>query len=89
MVSILKKAVALKYINNLPAPFILAKGKGELAEKIQKAAENNGISIVKDNNLAETLIEIDVGALIPEELYEIIANILIFVLDLRKEYAEN
>ena len=84
MVNILEKAVAVKYIENLPAPFILAKGKGELAEKIKKAAEDSGISIFKDDNLVETLIEMDVGSLIPEEFYEIIANILIFVLDLRK-----
>lgn len=85
----MKKAVALKYIEDLPAPFILAKGKGELAEKIKKAADDNGISLFRDDDLVETLIEMDVGSLIPEELYEIIAKILIFVLDLRKEYAKN
>jgi len=85
----LKKAVALKYIEDLPAPFILAKGKGELAEKIKKAADDNGISLFRDDDLVETLTEMDVGSLIPEELYEIIAKILIFVLDLRKEYAKN
>ncbi|NOY09833.1 MAG: hypothetical protein GXP33_13435 [Spirochaetes bacterium] len=83
----MEKAVAVKYIEDLPAPFVIAKGKGELAQIIKKIAADNNISLLKDINLTESLIELDVGSYIPEELYELIAKILVFVLDLRKKYA--
>ena len=73
------KAVALKYTQELPAPFIVAKGKGELARKIKAIADTNGISIVEDQMLAEGLIELELGSFIPEEYYEIIAKIFVFV----------
>jgi flagellar biosynthesis protein len=73
------KAVALKYITDLPAPFICAKGKGELANIIEKIAKENRISIVSDAGLADRLVELDVGTFIPEDLYEVIAEILVFV----------
>ncbi len=83
----MEKAVAIKYMEDLPAPFVIAKGKGELARIIRKIAADNDISLLKDINLTESLIELDVGSYIPEELYELIAKILVFVLDLRKKYA--
>ncbi len=83
----MEKAVAIKYIEDLPAPFLIAKGKGELARIIRKIATDNDISLLKDINLTESLVELDVGSYIPEELYELIAKILVFVLDLRKKYA--
>jgi type III secretion system FlhB-like substrate exporter len=75
----MEKAVALKYTKELPAPFILAKGKGDLARKIKAIALANGVSIVEDHLLAEGLIDLELGSLIPEEYYEIIAKIFVFV----------
>jgi type III secretion system FlhB-like substrate exporter len=76
------KAVAIKYTPDVPAPFILAKGKNAMAEIIIKIAKENGIEIMNIPDLAESLIEIDEGALIPEEYYHIIAKILVFVQNL-------
>ncbi|MBN1799306.1 MAG: EscU/YscU/HrcU family type III secretion system export apparatus switch protein [Spirochaetales bacterium] len=73
------KAVALKYTHELPAPFIIAKGKGELARKIKAIADANGISIVENRILTEGMIELELGSFIPEEYYEIIAKIFVFV----------
>ncbi len=75
----MEKAAAVKYYKNLPAPLIIAKGKGELARKIKNIAHSKGIKLVHDEKLAENLIELDVGSFIPEEFYEIIAKILVFV----------
>ncbi len=75
----MEKAVALKYTRELPAPFIIAKGKGDLARKIRTIADANGISIVENHMLTEGLIELELGSLIPEEYYEIIAKIFVFV----------
>lgn len=77
------KAVALKYDKDKnDAPKIIAKGKGILAEKIEYIARSNGIHISKDKYLAEELYKINVGSDIPEELYEAVAKILIFVYSL-------
>ncbi|MBN1524485.1 MAG: EscU/YscU/HrcU family type III secretion system export apparatus switch protein [Spirochaetales bacterium] len=75
----MKKAVAIRYEKSLPAPFIVAKGRGELALKIKEIAENNNVGIVYDTDLADNLEMIDIGTFIPEEYYQIIAEILIFL----------
>jgi len=77
-------AVAMRYIEDLPAPFIVAKGKHELARRILKIAEENGVEIVDEPELAEGLFEFNVGSFIPEEMYEIIAHILAQVLRVQK-----
>jgi flagellar biosynthesis protein len=78
-----KKAVAVKYLENLPAPFISAKGKGELAKAIERIAEKSGVKIIYDGELADSLVELDVASFIPEIYYEIIAELLVFVRKLK------
>jgi flagellar biosynthesis protein len=72
----MEKAVAVKYVKNSQAPFIIAKGKKLLAEKIIEAAGKNGIEIVENSLLAEELFEMDIGAYIPEKYFELMAEIL-------------
>ena len=74
-----KKAVALKYIHDLPAPFIMAKGQDSLAGRLIAIAKEHNISIVQKAELTETLFEFDLGTFIPEELYEIIAQLLAYI----------
>ena len=76
------KAVAIKYTEDVTAPFILAKGKGTVAEIIKKIAKDNGIQIMYLPDLTDSLIEIETGSFIPEEYYKIIAEILVFVKNL-------
>jgi flagellar biosynthesis protein len=79
----MKKAVAIKYIEDLPAPFICAKGKGDIAKVMIKIAKENGIELVNNPELTDSFLELDVSAFIPEEYYEIIAQLLIFVRKLK------
>ncbi len=79
------KAVVLKYLRSLPAPFIVCKGRNRLADRIKEIAEENGVEIIKRDDLAERLYEFDEGDYIPEELYEVTAQILSFVYNLQKE----
>ena len=72
-------AVALHYNEDLPAPIVLASGRGELAKPIARIARENGVPLVADPELAASLIELDVNTLIPESLYEVIASLLVFV----------
>jgi flagellar biosynthesis protein len=78
-------AVALHYNEDLPAPIVLASGRGALAEAITRIARENGVPLVADRDLAASLIELDVNTLIPESLYEVIAHLLVFVRGLRTE----
>ena len=74
-----KKAVALHYDDNDIAPRISAKGAGRTAEIILRIARENGIHIENDSLLSEALMQFEVGDYIPEEMYEVVAEILAFV----------
>ena len=75
-----KTAVALAYDPNEDgAPKVIASGKGALAEKIIEQAKDNKIPVHEDDKLAETLSRLEIGEMIPPELYEVVAEILIFV----------
>lgn len=83
-----KQAVAIKYdMEKDAAPKIIASGKGVVAENILKAAEENEIKLHHDERLVKELIQFKVGTEIPPELYEIVAQILVFVENVDKEKA--
>lgn len=83
-----KTAVALAYEPGDAAPKILATGKGEVAERIIKTAEENDVPFYKDNKLAETLSKLEIGDTIPPELYDVVAEILVFVDDMDRMKAK-
>ncbi len=80
-----KKAAALEYnIEKDNAPKIIASGKGEIAKKILEKAKEENIKIEKDQDLAEILVQMEIGEEIPPELYEVIAEILAFIYELEE-----
>jgi len=79
-----KTAVALSYEPGAEAPKIIATGKGILAEKIIEKAKEEDIPFYKDDKLANTLSKLEIGDMIPPELYEVVAEILVFVSDMDK-----
>ncbi len=80
-------AVALKYDKELAeAPVVIAKGADYLAQKIKDTAHENHIEIVEDKPLARMLYHnVDIGAEIPPELYQTVAEILAYVYSLQEE----
>lgn len=74
-----KTAVALSYDPEETAPKIIATGKGQIAERIIERAKETDIPIHKDETLANTLSRLELGSQIPPELYEVVAEILVFV----------
>jgi flagellar biosynthesis protein len=74
-----KTAVALSYDPDEVAPRIIASGKGYLAEKILEGAKEHKIPTHKDSRLANTLSKLEIGDFIPPELYEVVAEVLLFV----------
>ena len=79
-----KTAAALAYEAGDSAPRILASGKGYVAEQIIEEAKKADVPFYQDNELAETLSKLDIGDAIPPELYEVVAEILVFVNDMEK-----
>ena len=70
-------AVALQYLRDNPnAPQVVAKGRGNIADKILEVAKKNNVPIHKDSDLVEVLVHLDLGDFIPPELYKAIAEIL-------------
>lgn len=74
-----KQAIALSYDPSEDAPKVIASGKGVLAEKIIEKAKEAEVPIHRDDKLADTLSRLEIGEMIPPELYEVVAEILVFV----------
>ena len=83
-----KTAVAISYEPGEAAPKILATGKGKVAEKIIETAKENKVPTYIDNKLASTLSKLQIGDMIPPELYEVVAEILVFVDDMDRMKAK-
>ena len=76
------KAAALKYKKeNLDVPVVAALGTGDFAEKIIDAAMKNGIKVVPDKDFFKFEDLLAAGREIPFELYKIVVQILIKILD--------
>ena len=74
-----RQAVALAYNPEDDAPTVIASGKGALAERIIEKAQEAAVPVHSDDKLADTLSRLDIGDMIPPELYEVVAEILVFV----------
>ena len=74
-------AIAIKYDpTSMPAPIVLAKGAGLLAQKIRRVALENGIPVVERKPLAQVLYKtVDVGDVIPADQYQAVAEVLRYV----------
>lgn len=78
-------AVALLYDKEKSeAPVVVAKGADFLAQKIKDVARENAIEIVENKPLARMLYHnVEIGAQIPPELYQMVAEILAYVYGLK------
>lgn len=72
-------AVALSYDPKDAAPKIIASGKGYLADKMIQKAKEADIPFHRDEALVNTLSKLEIGDTIPPELYDVVAEILLFV----------
>lgn len=78
-------AVALMYdAQKYDAPIVVAKGADYLAQKIKAVAKENSVEIVENKPLARMLYaNVEVGELVPPELYQAVAEVLAFVYHLK------
>lgn len=81
----LKRAVALSYDEMRDsAPKVVAKGTGEIAKEIIEIAKEHDVPIQEDPTLVEMLSELEINQTIPEELYEVVAEIFAFIYKVEK-----
>ena len=80
-------AVALKYDrDSFAAPIVVAKGEDYVAERIKSVARENSVDIVENKPLARMLYyNVDIGAMIPPELYQAVAEVLAYVYNLHNK----
>ncbi len=74
------KAVALKYDHQKnKAPKVIAKGRGDIAEKIIEVAKAHNVPLYEDKNLIQILEALELETEIPPELYRAVAEVLAFI----------
>ena len=79
-------AVALQYHQGMKAPLVVAKGQDLVAQKIKGIAKESGVPIVENKPLARTLFAtVEVGDLVPPELYQAVAEVLAYVYRLKNK----
>lgn len=75
-----RKAVALRYREEHEhAPRVLAKGSGDVAERILALAREHGIPLHEDRDLLGLLACLDLGAVVPPAMYRALAEVLAHV----------
>lgn len=84
-----KIATALTYKKGDNAPVVVASGKGVVAEQIIRVAKENKVPVHTDPDCARLLSLVEIDSEIPEELYGVVAKILVFVSDIDKKYQQN
>lgn len=80
-----KDVIALRYELEDEAPKIIAKGKGYIADKILQQAEEHNIPIYEDPTLVQLLGKLNINDKIPEQLYEIVAEVFAFIYQLDRK----
>jgi flagellar biosynthesis protein len=74
------KAAALKYDHQKnKAPKVIAKGRGDIAEKIIEVAKAHNVPLYEDKNLVQLLEALELESEIPPELYRAVAEVLAFI----------
>lgn len=84
-------AIALDYDRDAcPVPTISAKGEDHVARAMREAAEEAGVPIVRNVELARDLLARgEVGDVIPRDLFDIIAEVILWAKDVREEIAHS
>lgn len=72
------EAIALSY-DGVSAPVVSASGEDELAQAIIRLALEHDVPVYENASLTRWLSQLDIGDEIPQQLYQVIAEILAFV----------
>lgn len=77
-------AIAIKFDRSMPAPTVVAKGAGKIAERIRNIAAEHDIPVIEQKPLARSLFKtVEIGEFIPVDLYHAVAEVLAYVYRLK------
>jgi flagellar biosynthesis protein len=82
-----KKAAAIAY-DHSGVPKVVAKGDGQVAQKIIAFAQEKGIPVQTNETLVEALMQVELSTEIPPELYRAVAEVLALIYKLDKKKAK-
>lgn len=80
-----RSAVALAYASNAPAPKVVAKGRGLIAEAIIERARAAGVYVHNSPELVGLLMQVDLDKHIPPQLYVAVAELLAWIYRLEQQ----
>jgi flagellar biosynthesis protein len=69
-------AVAISYAAKDRAPIVVAKGYGAVADSIVRRARESGLYVHTSPDLVKLLMNVDLDAQIPPQLYVAVAEVL-------------
>jgi flagellar biosynthesis protein FlhB len=80
-------AIAIDYDREVcPVPTLGAKGEDHVARAMREAAEEAGVPIVRNVPLARELLAVgEVGEVVPEELFDLLAEVILWARDVRRD----
>ncbi len=82
-------AVALAYDENMPAPRVVAKGRGLIAQRIRDIAQEHGVPLLQAPPLARALYaHTELDDIIPSPLYRAVAEVMAYVYQLNAYLAK-
>lgn len=75
-----RRAVAMRYRQEMEhAPRVVAKGQGDVAERIIALAREHGIPLHEDKDLVQLLGLLEIDVEVPPDLYRALAEVLAHV----------
>lgn len=74
-----KTAVTLAYLATDPAPRVVAKGYGNVAQSIIELAKQNNVPVHESAELVSLLMQVDLDQQIPPQLYTAVAELLAWI----------
>jgi flagellar biosynthesis protein len=78
-------AVALAYNAGDAAPRVVAKGRGLIADEIVSRARQTGVFVHESPEMVALLMQVDLDARIPTQLYVAVAELLAWIYQLERE----
>ncbi|WP_323846715.1 EscU/YscU/HrcU family type III secretion system export apparatus switch protein [Microbulbifer magnicolonia] len=81
-----RRAVALAYRDGESAPRVVARGYGEMADRIVAEARRQGVFVHDAPELVAMLMQLDLDAQIPPRLYQVIAELLVWMRELDAQF---
>ena len=75
-----RRAIAMAYSGErTDAPRVVAKGYGNVADRIIELGQQEGIFVHDSPELVALLMQVDLDARIPESLYKVVAELLVWI----------